>query len=565
MGTRDLLLLIGFLRSGKMFPAAVPFKALPAQRSLRLVHDSMAEQERALFGPPPRPADRDDIKRRAALTSWSGELIMVGTRIGEVPDPGVLLCLLYDVPTQHAPLPVEIFAQTLRRYALRDQALRARFEEHVDEAGTYVPAWLSPEVRRQRSQEAFDAAMRVARAQGFAHAAPLFEGVRGECFAPAQLAIAVYELRELGDAVSAMRRLNEVVRIAPRNVAARMQRARILLRDGARQVEAANDYLAVLRELARPDTPEPSREVRDAAMQGLWKLNAEFADPQGLDAAVKLSHADPERGLEALSRYVHTHPCAWEAQAHLASLALSRQRFDLTAKLLASVRWLYPDEPNPHFVYGQALASKGNLEAAIAAFEHAARLAPNDADIQRWIAFARKKLRAEQGPDLRTSSVSLAHHVARSLLVLLGVVRQGRIHPSAMALNKLPGDVSLAFILHGVVTQEQRRFGPTSDARPAATGEIDLKRVSARAALMDYAGEPLDTDQTVGDVPDPGVVIAILYEPQEGGHVVREPPPLEARQALARLAQEDGEMATKLDRHLRSTDAAHKARLDLDG
>ena len=33
MDTRDLLLLIGFLRSGRMFPAAVPVRALPAQRS----------------------------------------------------------------------------------------------------------------------------------------------------------------------------------------------------------------------------------------------------------------------------------------------------------------------------------------------------------------------------------------------------------------------------------------------------------------------------------------------------------------------------------------------------
>src|SRR5262249_39968666 len=137
--------------------------------------------------------DLDGLRARAAVTAWSGDPLAWNARIGEVPDPGVLLCLLYDVPAADAALPIDVFAQTLRRFSLRESALRARFEEHVDRAGTFVPPWLSPEVRRQKSQHAFDRAMKAAREQGFAHAAPLFEGVRGECFAPAQIAIAVYE------------------------------------------------------------------------------------------------------------------------------------------------------------------------------------------------------------------------------------------------------------------------------------------------------------------------------------------------------------------------------------
>ena len=43
------------------------------------------------------------------------------------------------------------------------------------------------------------------------------------------------------------------------------------------------------------------------------------------------------RHVEAVSRYVHTHPCAWDAQVLLASMALGRQSFELTVKLLA---WL---------------------------------------------------------------------------------------------------------------------------------------------------------------------------------------------------------------------------------
>ncbi|MFS8064796.1 MAG: tetratricopeptide repeat protein [Byssovorax sp.] len=561
MGTRDLLLLIGFLRNGKMFPTALAFKTLPVQRSLKPVLEGMAEQERALFGKAAGAGDREDRRRRAALTAWSGEALAVGTRIGEIPDPGVVLCLLYDVPANEAPLPVDIFAQTLRRYAIRDAQLRARFEQHVDESGTYVPAWLSPEVRRQKSQEAFEAAMKVAREHGFAHAAPLFEGVRGDSFAPAQVAIAVDELRELGDVERARRRLDEVIRTAPRNVAARMQRARVLVADTGRQVEAAADDLDVLREISRPDTQDASREVREVACEGLWALHREFANSAELDAAVQLSRQDPTRGFEALSRYVHTHPCSWDAQARLASLALSQQRFDLTVKLLSQVRWLFADDPNPHFVYGQALASLGKLEPARAALAYAAALGPQDHEIGRWLAFVQRKLASEQVVSTRAPSVSVADHVARSLLLLLGIVRDGRLHASATVLNKLPGDVALAFVLQSIAAQEQRRFGAEETPR----SESDLRDVSERCLIKDLAGETLSVEQTVGDVPDPGILVVLLHASvgrDEAGRPVFELRHANWREALLGMVRQDLDMANKLDRHLKSADASIKARLD---
>jgi hypothetical protein len=584
METRDLLLLIGFLRSGRMFPTAVPLKALPAQRSIRILIDGIAEQERALFGAAdtavaPAPSgpssappssgsggEGDDLRARAAVTSWSGDFLPWNARIGELPDPGVLLCLLYDGPAADAALPIDVFAQTLRRFALRDQALRAKFEEHVDRAGTFVPPWLSPEVRRQKSQQAFDSAMKVAREQGFAHAAPLFEGVRGDCFAPAQIAVAVYELRELGDVESARGRLDEVVRVAPRNVAARMQRAQLLGQDALRRLDASVDYLAVLRELARPDTVDGSPQLRDAATRGLWALHREFEDRQALAAARALVTQDPERGFEALSRYVHTHPCAWDAQILLASLALARQTFDLTIKLLANLRWLFPADPNPHFVYGQALASRGNTEAAIAALEVAASIAPGDADVQEWLAFTRSKLADEREAELRTPSVTMVHHIARTMLLLVGFVREGRVQPAAIVLHRVPGDVSLAFVVQALAGQEQRRFGDGGPAKvPLNSSEIDMGGTNDRAVLLSFAGGRLTVDQTVGDVPDPGVMVAFLYDAvtrDAAGRPTYAPDPAECRQTLDAIARTDTEIVAKLERHLASPDATLMARLD---
>lgn len=552
-----------------MFPVAVPRRGLQPPTSLETLQEAMAERERALFPDAARASARADLGKRLAVAGWSGVLLAPSTRIADVPDPGVLLCLLYDVPTWDAPLPVEVFAQTLRRYALRDPLLRAKFDEHADQSGSYLPDNLTPELRRQRSKEAFEAAMKVAREQGFALAAPLFEGVRGDSFAPAQIAIAIHELRDLGDTDSALRRLTEVVHVAPRNIAARMARARVLIADPGRKVEAAIDYLAVLREIARPDAAEHADEVRVAAVEGLWALHHEYADPQALDAALALAREDEERGFEALSRYVHMHPCAWDAQAHLASLALSRQRFDLTIKLLSNARWLFPDDPNPHFVYGQALASKGTLEAAAFAIEHAARLAPGDADIQKWLRFVRKKLVNEQGSHIRavSGSVSVADHVARSLLVLLGTLRDGRVYPSARLLHKLPGDVLLGFALQGAAAQEQQRFSSSPMATlPPTSGE--LRALSERSVILSYAGEPLSAELTVGDVADPGVILVLIYPEvaRRSGEVrAFDPPPSEARQSLLGQVHQDSDLASRLDRHLRSTDATLKARLDLEG
>jgi Flp pilus assembly protein TadD len=625
METRDLLLVIGFLRSGRMVPVALPLHGLDANRSLRSVQEAMAEQEQALYGDPDATIDLERMRHRCALTSWSGANLTIGTRVGEVPDPGVVLGLLSDGPLDRAPLPVDITAQTLRRYVVRNAELKGRFDEHVDKAGTFAPMWLPPDELRAKSQVAFDAAMKVAREQGFALAAPLFEGVRGECFPAAQIAIAVYELRELGDAASALRRLAEVVRVAPTNVAARMLRAKALMADPGRLVEAASDFLVVLRELTRAEgpakagvwgqsaastrgapkqdpgvwgqsaastrgapkqdpavggqsapstrrapkqepTPELASSVREEATAGLWALHRQFADPRMLEAALALARQDPARGFEALSRYVHTHPCAWDAQAHLGTLALAARRFDVTARMLGNIRWLFPDDPNPHFVYGQALASQGRAQAAAQVLEYATALSPGDPDIAAWLGYAREQMAGDEPRSRRAKSIQMSHHVARSLLILVGLVRSGRVVPAVLATPKLPGDFPFAFAMHDLGELEKRLAGGASP--DAGAGGRGGGAVAGRCALSDYAGAPVRPEGTIGEVSDPGVVVALLYaDPgrDAGGRVVLNPPPAQCRSALLQAVQADSEISAKLERHLASPDATIKARLGSEG
>ncbi len=286
---------------------------------------------------------------------------------------------------------------------------------------------------------------------------------------------------------------------------------------------------------------------------------------------------DPDAGFEALSRYVHTHPCAWDAQLLLASLALARQSFDLAVQILEDLRWLFPDKPNPHFVYGQALASRGNVEGAVAALEHAARLAPGDPEIARWLGFARGLLPGVAAPE--SSGVKVAHHVVRTLLLLVGFVRGGQVYPTVLTLHRVPGDVSLALVVQALAGQEQRRFepqpvpssGPPASRDPPASaspadGEAALRAVSERVVLLDRRGARLSVEQLVGDVPDPGVLLALLYEAvgrDAAGRPTHAPPPAVCEKTIAAIAATDTEISAKLRQHLESPEASLMARLEI--
>ncbi len=405
-----------------MFPVALPCRELPAQRSLRVLYDAIAEQESALFhqddpGPLPAPRDRDGVTEPELPNPLTGGSSTHARSACALRGHGLVRGLpRLDLAHRRGPrsrrgaLPDVRGARGRRGAAdrrlrpdaaplraARSHHARRSFDGHVDQAGTFVPPWLSPEVRRLRSQEVFDRAMRVAREQGFAAAAPLFEGVRGDCFAPAQIAIAVHELRELGDTESALGRLDEVMRVAPRNVAARMQRAQIL---GGRRQPPRRRRRRLARRAARAGERQRRRAQRrrgERAPIRRWAslVQRERGRPRrAVGAAPRVRQPAQARGRRGAGPAGHrarvrgglalrAHPPVRLGRAR-APRPRSRSRGRASSSPSSSsrsVRWLYATDPNPHFVYGQALASRGDIEAALPALEHAARMAPDDAEI----------------------------------------------------------------------------------------------------------------------------------------------------------------------------------------
>jgi hypothetical protein len=131
-------------------------------------------------------------------------------------------------------------------------------------------------------------------------------------------------------------------------------------------------------------------------------------------------------------------------------------------------------------------------------------------------------------------------------------------------------------VVQALAVQELRRFGaqqaasmdPPTSGQPHARAEdeIDLRAVSERTVLLTESGMPLSVDQLVGDVPDPGVVVALLYDavPRDAqGRRNFAPPPSQCRETISMVSRADVEMSAKLERHMASPEASLMARLDL--
>jgi hypothetical protein len=123
---------------------------------------------------------------------------------------------------------------------------------------------------------------------------------------------------------------------------------------------------------------------------------------------------------------------------------------------------------------------------------------------------------------------------------------------------KLPGDFAFTFALHELGDLE-RRLSPGD-----AGGRGPAARVADRCVLTDYVGIKVRAEGTIGEIPDPGVVVAILYaEPGRDaqGRPIFDPPPAQCRAALFRAVQADSEVSSRLERHLASDEASVKSRL----
>ena len=113
------------------------------------------------------------------------------------------------------------------------------------------------------------------------------------------------------------------------------------------------------------------------------------------------------------------------------------------------------------------------------------------------------------------------------------------------------------------LTDEQRRAG-TEVSQPET--EVDLRAMGARCLLTDFAGEPLSLEQTVGDVPDPGVIVAVFYENVERestGRPAYDPQPDAVRRVVLQAADQDTEISSKMQRHMKSPDATLRGRFDM--
>jgi tetratricopeptide (TPR) repeat protein len=128
------------------------------------------------------------------------------------------------------------------------------------------------------------------------------------------------------------------------------------------------------------------------AFQGAVDLRPDYAEAwaylgearQHLDLDGSASQASP--GLAELTKAVQLDPASFVANTFLALYWQRQGETSRALQVLEEITQLYPENPALQSELGNALAQTGNLQAALAAYQRAVRLAPDVPDYWRLLA-----------------------------------------------------------------------------------------------------------------------------------------------------------------------------------
>jgi len=159
-----------------------------------------------------------------------------------------------------------------------------------------------------------------------------------------------------------------------------------------RAASRADDPAYTLLESGRALASLGEWDLAAEAFQGAVDLRPDYAEAwaylgearQHLDLDVSASQASP--GLAELNKAVQLDPASLVANTYLALYWQRQGETSRALQVLEEITQLYPENPALLSELGNALAQTGNLQAALAAYQGAVRLAPDIPDYWRLLA-----------------------------------------------------------------------------------------------------------------------------------------------------------------------------------
>jgi len=292
-----------------------------------------------------------------------------------------------------------------------------------------------------------------------------------------------------GDRRNALSALDGAVQHAPGMLAARLERANLLVALGD-DAKAKEDVAVVLRLEPRSAggiylqavLQARAREFQaaDASLGQIQALLPRF--PRGLYflGVVKFNLGQAEQAADAVAKFVARNPGDIDGIKLLARVAIAGQR---TSEAIAAITKAIADGVKPdaemYDVLARAYALDGQQQKSLMAYEEAVKLAPDNPDILTRLAATRLGMGDAAGAarDLETSLEMSPRKVDASEALIVAALAAGDIEQanSALARTKQAGlKTENIAVLEGLVLAGQLKF--------------DAARAAYLNALRDYPG-----------------------------------------------------------------------------
>ncbi len=320
-----------------------------------------------------------------------------------------------------------------------------------------------------------------------------------------------------GDRRNALSALDNAVQQAPGMLAARLERANLLVALGD-DAKAKEDVTAVLRMEPRSAggiylqavLAARAREFQaaDAALTQIAVLLPRFPRGHYFLGVVKFNLGQAEQALDAAQKFVARNPADLDGLKLLGRILIAGQRpagaVEVVTKAMAE--GVTPDAELLD-VLARAYAQDGQQAKALQTYEQAAKLAPDNADIMTRLAAIRLGMGDAAGAakDLEASLETSPRKVDASEALIVAALASGDIDRAAAALERVQQaglkSENIA-VLEGLVFSGQLRFAAARTAYINALGEYpgSLRARFNLARLASMHGNTAEVEQYLGEI-----------------------------------------------------------------
>lgn len=334
---------------------------------------------------------------------------------------------------------------------------------------------------------------------------------------PEALVLKARLLNLRGDRRNSLSALDSAIQQAPAMLAARLERANLLVALGD-DAKAKEDVATVLRMEPRSAggiylqavlaARARDFQTADASLTQIANLLPRFPRGYYFLGVVKFNLGQGEQALDAAQRFVQRNPTDLDGLKLLARVNIAAQRATEGVQVLRkAIADGVQADAEVYDIMGRALAQDGKPREALEAFEQAAKLAPENADIVTRLAAMRLGMGDATGAarDLDTSLELSPRQVDANEALIVAALAAGDIERASTALERAKQSglksENLA-VLEGLVLSGQLKFDAARAAYINALRDYpgSLRARFNLARLANMQGRNGEVEQYLGDI-----------------------------------------------------------------